>query len=323
MNRRRYLQLCAAGLAAAIAPDAFGETYPARPVRLIVAYPPGGQSDLVGRLVASKLGGLLGVTMVVENRPGTSGAVGVEAAARAAPDGYTLLVGSGGNLTLGPAIDATLRYDPERDFVPIARIARVPLVLAARADLPVSSLRELIALARRIPGKLTYASGATLTQIAVEALKVSEAMDVVYVPYKGSAPAVLDIAAGRVDFGLADVAVVAPHVQAGKVKLLAAAGAARTRAFPDLPTAAEQGVPGFVWESWHGLLAPAGTPAETVVALQAAARQAIAAADFRESLTKMGFEPIDEDPRRFAPFMREETQRFRNLAGRIELRVER
>lgn len=323
MNRRRWIELCAAGLLASGASRVAGQAYPSRPIRLIVAYPPGGQSDLIGRLVAQKLGALLGVSVIVENRPGASGAVGVEAAARAPADGYALLLGSGGNLTLGPAIDSTLHYDTGRDFAPIARVARAPLVLAARADLPVASMSELIAYARKHPGKLTYASGATLTQVAIEALKVSFGLDIVYVPYKGSAPAMLDIAAGRVDIGLADVAVVAPYVTAGTAKLLASTGATRARSYPQVPTAAEQGVPGFVWESWHGLLAPAGTPAEAIATLQAAARKLVASAEFRDGLAGMGFDPIDEDPRMFPAFLKEETQRFRKLASLIELQVER
>jgi tripartite-type tricarboxylate transporter receptor subunit TctC len=323
MNRRQWIELCAAGLMIVGTSRVFGQAYPSRPIRVVVAYPPGGQSDLIARLVAQRLGVLLGVSVIVENRPGASGAVGVEAVARAPADGYTLLLGSGGNLTLGPVIDSTLHYDTARDFAPIARVARAPLVLAARADLPVSSLSELIAYARRNPGKLTYASGATATQIAIEALKVSAGLDIVYVPYKGTAPAMLDIAAGRVDIGLVDVAVVAPYVAAGTAKVLANAGATRARSYPQVPTAAEQGVPGFEWSSWHGLLVPAGTPAEAIATLQSAARNLVASAEFRDGLAGMGFDPIVEDPSVFPAFLREETQRYKKLASLIELRVER
>ncbi|HSW34032.1 MAG TPA: tripartite tricarboxylate transporter substrate binding protein [Steroidobacteraceae bacterium] len=323
MIRRQLLRFCATGALVWRAPAVWAQAYPAKPIRLIVAYPPGGQSDLIARLVAQALGSVLGVSVVVENRPGANGAVGVEFAARAPADGYTVLLGSGGNLTLGPAVDSGLRYDPQRDFIPIARIARVPLVLAARADLPVASLPDLIAYARKHPGKLTYASGATLTQIAIEALKVSAGVDMVYVPYKGSAQAMLDVAAGRVDFGLADVAVVTPHVQSGAVRLLANSGAVRARAFPAVPTAMEQGVADFVWESWHGLLAPAGTPAGAIGTLQEAMRRALDSTAFRESLANLGFDPIDEDPKTFAAFLRDETALYRRLVSRTGLHVER
>lgn len=323
MNRRQLLRLCAAGALLPHARGLLAQTYPTKAIQLIVGYPPGGQSDMIARLVATTLGPLLGVPMVVENRPGASGAVGVEYVARAQPDGYTLLLGSGGNLTLGPAVDSSLRYDAQRDFVPVARVARAQLVIAARADLPVASLPELVAYARKHPGKLTYASGATLTEIAIEALKLSAGLDIVYVPYKGTAPAMLDVAAGRVDFGLADVAVVAPHVQAGKLKLLASAGSARARAYPNLATAGEQGVAEFVWDSWHALLAPAGTPVEVIGKLQAAVRQALATTDFRERLANPGFDPIDEDPQAFPAFMRDETARYRQLVGRVGLRDKR
>jgi tripartite-type tricarboxylate transporter receptor subunit TctC len=323
VKRRQLLSLCAAGALLPRASRVLAQSYPDKAIHLIVGYPPGGQSDLIARLVATKVGGLLRVPMVVENRPGASGAVGVEVAARAPADGYTLLLGSGGNLTLGPAVESGLRYDPERDFVPISRVARVPLVLAARADLSVASLPELIAHARKHPGRLTYASGAALTQIAMEALKISAGLDIVYVPYKGSAQAMLDVAAGRVDIGLADVAVVAPYVQAGTLKLLAGAGTTRARAFPALSTAGEQGVPEFVWESWHGLLAPTGTPAAAIGALQAAMRQAQASTDFREGLANLGFDPIEEDPQTFPAFLRDETATYRRLVSRLGLRIER
>ncbi len=321
MNRRRLLGFGAAVALTSRAPRAAAESFPAKSIRIIVAYPPGGQSDLITRLVARKLGGLLGVPVVVENRPGAGGTLGVEVAARAPADGYTLLLSGGTALTLSPALESNLRYDPLRDFVPIARVARVPLVLVASAALPASSLAELVAHARKNPGRLNYASGNTMVQIAIEALKIAAGIDIVGVPYTGSAPAIVDVAAGRVEIGLVDVAVVAPHVQAGRVKVLASATASRTRAFPDVPTAIEQGFADFVWEPWSAVLAPAHTPAPVVATLQAAMQQALAAADFREGLANLGFDPIDEDPKAFPALLREETATYRRLVSQLGLRA--
>jgi tripartite-type tricarboxylate transporter receptor subunit TctC len=320
MKRRHLLKLCAAAAMLPRASSVFAQAYPARAIRVIVAYPPGGQSDLITRLVAKKLGSLLGVAVVVENRPGAGGTLGVEVAARAPADGYTLLLSGGTALTLSPALDASLRYEPQRDFVPIARIARVPLMLIAGAALPAASLPELVVHAGKHPGKLTYASGNTMVQIAFEALKISAGLDIVGVPYTGSAPAIVDVAAGRVDIGLVDVAVVAPHVQAGRVKLLASAGTVRARSFPAVPTATEQGFPEFVWEPWSALLAPAGTPPGVVSTLQAATLQTVAAEDFRDGLANLGFDPIDEDPKAFPALLRDETAMYRRLIERVGLR---
>jgi tripartite-type tricarboxylate transporter receptor subunit TctC len=323
MNRRHLLSLCAAAAWLSRAPGAMAQTYPARPIHVIVAYPPGGQSDLITRLVAKKLGSLLGVPMVVENRPGAGGTVGVEVAARAPADGYTLLLSGGSALTLSPAVDSSVRFDAQRDFIPVARVARVPLMLIASAALPITSMPELIAHARKHPGKLTYASSSTMAQVAIEALKISAGLDMLRVPYAGSAPAILDLAAGRIDIGLMDVAVVAPHVHSGRAKLLACAGTARARTYPEVPTAAEQGFPEFVWEPWSALFAPTGTPAAAVSALQSAMRQALAAPDFREGLANLGFDPIDEDAQTFPALLGDETARYRRLVSRIGLRIDK
>lgn len=297
-------------------PAALAQAYPARPIRLIVGYPPGAQSDAIARLVALKLGDVLGAVLV-ENRGGANGTIGVDVAARSPADGYTIAVGGSGNLTLAPVLGGAVRYDPQRDLVPLARIARVPLVLAARSGLPVKTARQLLDYASRNSGKLTYASVGASAQLAIESLKASAALDIVTVPYKGTAPALLDVAAGRVDLVLADVAAVAPHVASGALRLIGNAGSARSRAFPDLLTLGEQGMPGFVWESWQGIVAPAGTPAGVVAKLRAALRQLLVSADFRAGLGRFGFEPIDEAPEAFAVVVREETERFRILAARV------
>jgi tripartite-type tricarboxylate transporter receptor subunit TctC len=314
MNRRTVLRSFFASLLLTN-PLAAAQATGTRTVRLVVAFAPGGQSDLVARLLARTLGDLLDISMVVENRPGAGGAIGVEFVARAPADESTLLLGSASNLTIGPAVDASLRYDPIRDFSPIGRIARTPLVVAVRSGLPVTNVSELVEHARRHPGQLTYASGATLVQFAVESLKAAAGVDIMQVPYKGTAPALLDVVAGRVDLLVADVTAVAPHASSGALRVVANAGRSRARAFPDVPTMAEQGYD-FDFESWQGLLAPGGTADETIARLQAALRQALASAEFVKGLEALGFEPIHEPPAAFAAFLRAELERYRRLARR-------
>lgn len=315
MRRRAMLRAIAGGAVLAASGLLAAQAFPARAVRLVVAFPPGGQSDLIGRLVAQALGVLLGVAMVVENRSGAGGAIGVEIAARAPADGSTLLLGSASNLTIAPALESDLRYDPIRDFVPIGRVARLPLVLLVRAGLPVTNVQQLVEHARRNPGELTYASGATLVQYAIESLKTAAGVDILQVPYGGTAPALQAVVAGRIDLLLADVAAVAPHASSGSVRVIGNAGRTRAQAFPDVPTVIEQGFD-FVFESWQGLLAPSGTPGESVARMQGALQQALASSEFRKALERLGAEPIDEPPAAFAPFLRTELERYRRLAKR-------
>lgn len=315
MRRRTMLRAvaggalwCATGLAAAHAP--FPKT-----IRLIVAFPPGGQSDLIARLTAQTLGPLLGVSMVVENRPGAGGAIGVEVAARAHADGSTLLLGSASNLTIAPVLDSGLRYDTLKDFETIGRVARLPLVLLVRAELPMTNASQLIEHARKNPGALTYASGATMVQFAFESLKSSTGVDILQVPYGGTAPALQEVLAGRVDLLLADVGAVAPHASSGKVRVIANAGPNRSQAFPNVPTMIEQGFD-FVFESWQGLLAPDGTPKETIARLQGALQQALKSSEFRKAVERLGAEPIDESPAMFEAFLRDELERYRRITKR-------
>jgi len=264
-----------AGSALAMAsPLAAAQAFSAKVVRLIVAFPPGGQSDLIARLVAQSLGEPLGATVVVENRSGASGAIGVEIAARAPADGSALLLGSASNLTIAPALDTGLRYDTMRDFAPIGRVARLPLVLAVRSELPAKNVTQLVEYARQHPGALTYASGATLVQFAIESLKASAGVDILQIPYSGSAPALQDVVAGRVDLLVADAPAIAPHAP-GAVRVIANAGQTRAHLFPDIPTMVEQGFD-LVFESWQGLLAPKGTSPETIAHLQTAVQKALA-----------------------------------------------
>lgn len=194
---------------------------------------------------------------MVENRTGANGTIGVATAAKSPADGYTLALVGAGNLTLAPLLDGSVRYDPQRDLLALARIARVPMVLAARADLPVQTMPQLVEYARRQPGALTYASSGDFATMAIELLKAAADVDIVVVPYRGTSPAMHDVVAGRVDLVFADVASVASQVRAGTLRLLVGTGATRTPAYPGLPTVIEHGVPDFVWETWQGIVASA------------------------------------------------------------------
>jgi tripartite-type tricarboxylate transporter receptor subunit TctC len=284
-------------------------------IRLVVAFAPGGIADVIARLTAQALGTLLGVPMVVDNRPGAGGTIGVEFVARAPADGATLLFGSSSILSIAPVVEPGLRYDPIADFVPIGRVARAPMVLVVHPGVPATNLAQFVDHARAHPGKPTYVSGVAMAEFAVEAIKGDARVDIVDIPYKGIAPGLLDVVAGRVDLLLADVPAVTQHVASGALRVIANTGRTRSRAFPDVPTMIEQGY-AYEFESWQGLLAPRGTPAELVVRLQDALRQALATPEFRSALEARGFEPIDEPPAAFAAFLKNEIERYRRLAAR-------
>ena len=258
--------LCLAPLvvafALAILPVASGyaQTYPTKPIKLVVGQAPGGHSDVIGRIVAQKLAEILKQSVVIENRGGAGGTIGAELVARAPRDGYTLLLGGAGNLAIAIALSGVARYDPTRDFVPIGGAATVPYALAVSARLPVTTVSELVAYARAQPGRLTYGSSGvgSTSNLAVEWLKSAAGVDIVHVPYRGLAPAVMALLSGEIDIVIADLSLLTPHANAGTLRLLAATGARRAFAAPHLPTIAEQGIPGFAIEAWSGIVAPAG-----------------------------------------------------------------
>ena len=287
---------------------AAAQAYPSKPVRMIVTFAAGGGADFVARAVAPKLGEWLGQPVLVENRPGANGALGAELVAKAAPDGYTLLLGAAGTLVVAPHLGAIMPFDPMKDLAPAALVAISPFVVTLHPSVQASSVRELIALAKASPGKINYGTSGTggSPQLAAELFRSMTGVDMVHVPYKGLAPALTDLIGGQIQVVFADVGLVKGHIAGGKLKGLAVTSAARTSAMPDLPTVAEAGVPGYAGGTWYGILAPAGTPADIVSRVSAETRKSLALAEVKAAFVAQGMEPAGDTPEQFAGFMKEE-----------------
>ena len=308
---RRTLFAVAAGLAAALAgtaAPATAQTYPARPVTLVVPYAPGGASDTLGRLVAKWLQEKLGQPFVVENRPGAGSAVGADFVARATPDGYTLLLATSTTLAINPALYKKLPYDPLTSFTPVGLVANVPFVLAANPALGVKTLKDLIALAKAKPGTLTYGSAGNGSpqHLFMELLKTSAGMDIIHVPYKGSAPAMNDLVGGQISLMVSDLAPALGQIQAGKIIPLGVTTAQRLASLPDVPTLAEAGIAGYEATAWQGIVGPAGLPPEIVSALSGPLRAFVADPATAEAFAKVGLQPVSDTPSEFAAFIRAE-----------------
>jgi tripartite-type tricarboxylate transporter receptor subunit TctC len=274
--------------------------YPARAVRVVVPFAPGGPSDLPARLVSQKLSEAWGQQVVVDNRGGANGVVGAEIVARAPPDGHTLVMGTTGTHGINASLYAKLPYDTIADFAPVARLGISNYVLIAHPSLPVRNVRELVKLAKTRPGQITGSSGGSVTQLAAELFKRSAGIDIVIVPYKGNALAVTATLSGEVSLIFGGIAQSAPLIKAGKLKALAVSGLRRSPAMPDVPTVAESGVPGFEAGSWYGLLAPGATPRALVERINKDVVRAVQLPDVRERLMNEAFEVPSDTPEQFA-----------------------
>ena len=268
---------------------------------MLVGFPPGGANDLLARIVAQKLGESLGQPVVVENRPGASGVIAAEALARAAPDGYTLMLGSTGTNTIAPALNARLPYDPVRDLAPVGLVGVASSALVVNAAVPAANVQALIALAKSRPGKLTYASSGngTTLHLGGELFKLLAGVDVVHVPYKGNAQALNDVIGGQVDMIFSALPPALPLAKAGKVRILGVGMPERLRSAPDLPTIAEQGLPGYAMWTWYGVFATGGSPAAAVERLSQDLRAALADAKVREQIEAQGAEASGSTPAEF------------------------
>jgi tripartite-type tricarboxylate transporter receptor subunit TctC len=310
--------------ALALPGGAYAQGFPDQPVRMIVPFAAGGPADTIARIVARVMGERLGRPVVVESRPGAGGAIGVDAVAKARPDGHTLVMASSGAVVILPHMRSNMPYDPLRDLAPVSQVLAVPQIVSAAPSLGVRSLQELIAMARARPGQLAFGSagiGSSL-HMAGELLKLRAGIDITHVPYAGAAPAVTDLIAGRIQILMADTPALIGHVRAGTLPALAVTSAERLGVLQDVPTAVEAGVAGMVSETWYGLLGPAAMPADRVAILHAAVRAAIEDSEARRQLLDQGGRVIGSTPAEFAAFIREAHATWGEVVRATGVRVE-
>jgi len=309
---RSMLAFSLALLAAAWSEAATAQAYPARPLKLIVAFAPGGPPDIAARIMAQKLSEGLGQQVVVENRPGVGGTLGAAAVAKAPPDGYTMLLATTGTLTVAPNIFKNPGYDPHKSFAPIGRIGIAPFVIVINSSFPARTLKEFSDVARSRPGQINYASSGNGAppHIVAEMFKVMSGLNLTHVAYKGTAAAVTGLLAGDVQVYFDQYSPLAPHVSAGKLRLLAVASTERQARIPDVPTSAEAGLPGFEMSAWTGLVAPRGTPTAIVARLHAEMTKALESKEVRDTLARLGTEPAGMTPLEFTAFIDREIEKW-------------
>jgi tripartite-type tricarboxylate transporter receptor subunit TctC len=291
---------------------AVADTYPSKPIKLIVPFPAAGTTDILARVVAQKLTEAWGQPVIVDNRPGAAGNIGADLVAKSPADGYTVLMGTVSTHAINPSLYARLPFDHVKDFAPITLVAAVPNILVVNPSVPATSVKELIALAKAKPGKLNFASSGNGTSIHLsgELFKTMTGVDMTHVPYKGSAPALTDLMGGQVNVMFDNMPSAFPHVKSGKLRALAVTSARRSPAVPDLPTVAEAGVPGYEATSWFGLIAPAGTPKEIVNKFSTTVAKILGTPEVRERLSSQGAEPVGNTPEQFSAFIRAETAKW-------------
>lgn len=299
--------------------------WPQKSITLLLGFPPGGGTDGPSRQIADKLRASLGVPVVVENRPGANQMAAIRALLAAPPDGYTLLVGTGSSLAQNPALNASLGYDPLKDFTPVAWVARVPNVLVVNPSVPAKSLAELLELARKQPGRIAYGSGGngSAAHTTMEYLKLVTKTSFLHIPYRGTAPSVADLLAGQVQVLFTGIPALLPHIKAGKMRALAVSSPKRLKTLPDVPTVAESGIPGtkgFEADQWYGIVAPAGTPPEIVRMLNTHVNKALASPEVATRLAGEGAEPTPETPQAYGALIEAEIKRWAPVirAGNIK-----
>ncbi len=285
-------------------------------IRLIVPYPAGGPVDVIARLIGQKLGDIAGQPVIVDNRGGANGFIGVELAARATPDGATLVMGSTSTHSINPLLYKNVPYDAVRDFAPVALLDTRPYILVVNPSVPAKSVKELVALAKSKPGQLTYASGGGVgsgNYLAGEMFKSAAGVDILHVPYKGGGPALTDVLGGQVSMFFAPILTALPHVKAGKLRGLAVTGASRSPVAPDLPTMAEAGVPGFAFSIWDGIFAPANTPPEVIKALNDAIVKVVDMPEVKEKLASMGADAQSSTPEQLGAYLKADTAKWAKI----------
>ena len=322
---RELLLVLSTAMVVLFSNSAHAQAYPNRPVRIIVPYPAGAGTDIATRLLAKQIGENWGQPIVVENRPGAGAIVGVEAVAKSQPDGYTIGIGDQGPLAINPSLYARLPYDVSRDFVPVIEVANLPFMLVAHPSLGVSNVTELIAAAKRRPGQINYASGGngTASHLAAELLKKQAGIDLTHIPYKGQPPALTDVLAGTTQLMFLNLLTGLQYVKSGKLRALAVATAKRLPAVSDIPTIAESGVPGYEYQVWFGVIAPAGTPEPVVERINAEFRRVLAMPEIRERLQKDGgMEAVGGTPAQFSNLIAREQERWGKLVRETGARVD-
>jgi tripartite-type tricarboxylate transporter receptor subunit TctC len=316
---RRALLL--AGLGAAVLPAAAQAPSSAKPLRIIVPFPPGGSTDILARAVGNKLGIALGQTVIIENKPGAGGSTGAAEAARADADGNTLLMGHIGTLAVNPALYPKLAYDPIKSFTPVAWVARVPNILVINASSPIKTLKEFIAAVQAKPGRMTYSSGGngSAAHITMEYLKLRAKLFMLHIPYRGTAPSINDLLGGQVDATFTGAPVVLPQVRSGRLRALAVSSSQRLAAVPEVPTVAESGYAGFDADQWYGFVAPAGTPAAVVTRLNAEINKILLMPDVARQLATEGAIPAPTTPKAYGELIAREMPRWAEVvrAGQV------
>ena len=308
----------------AAAPVAWGQAWPSKPIKIVAPSTPGDAPDVIARLVADKLSIALGQQVVVENKPGAGGVVGSDAVAKAAPDGYTLIMGNAGSHGINAAVYAKLPYDIQRDFAPVSQVAIAPNVMVINPSVPANTVAEFIAYAKARPGKLSYASGGngSSAHMSMELFKSMAGVDNEHIPYKGSSPALTDLVGGQVAVFIGNMPPTVPLVKAGKLRALAVTTKTRSALMPELPTIAEAGLPGYETVAWFGVLAPAGTPPDVVNRLSQEIGKIARSPEMREKLLAMGAEPVGGTPEEFKAVIDRDIAKWKPLAQKVGIKVD-
>ncbi len=314
MIRRRALLAVGLALGAGLATSASAQTYPDKPIKMIVPFPPGGPIDTMARLTGAQMSASLGQQVVVENRPGAGSTIGFKAAAAADPDGYTLLFGSSGSLGVAPALYPSLDVDPLKHFTTVATTSLLPHIMVVGPDVPAKTVAEFVAYAKANPGKLNYGAGlGTPPHLLSTLFKTQAGLDITYSPYKGSAPSVTDLIAGQTHFTIDGMLILIPQVKAGKLRALAVARPERWPELPDVPTLVESGYPDFVIDAWTGVMAPKGTPPQIVAKLNAIINDGLRTAEIKTALARFNALPKASSPQEFEAFLKDQLPKWASM----------
>jgi tripartite-type tricarboxylate transporter receptor subunit TctC len=323
-GRTALLAAVLASTALTFTPWALGQAYPSKPIKLVVTFPAGGGADFVARAIAPKLSDALGQPVVVDNRAGAGGGIGNEVVAKSPPDGYTLLLGAAGAMTILPNLYEKVAFDTFKDFEPVSLVGSSPFILTLNPSVTANSVNELTALAKATPGKLNFGSSGNggAPHLAGELYKSITGVNIVHIAYKGLAPAITDLLGGQIQILFADVGLVAQHIKAGKLKALAVTSKRRSTTMPEVPTMIEAGVPGYQAGTWYGILAPAGTPSAIITRLNTELVKILAAPEIRTQFAGQGVEPGGDRPEEFAALIRDDFNKWSKLIKEAKIKPE-